>query len=193
MTDDVDRNRRHFLTVATAVAGGVGVVFAAVPFISSLKPSARAQALGAPVEVPIGSLEPGEMVRVLWRGKPVWVLRRTDEMLSRLPEVTDYLRDPESIEDQQPKYATNEYRSRKPEYLVVEGTCTHLGCAPLKKFEVQASENWYGGFFCPCHGSKFDLAGRVYMGVPAPLNLKVPPYRFISDDVILVGADTGDA
>jgi ubiquinol-cytochrome c reductase iron-sulfur subunit len=193
MTDDVDRNRRHFLTVATAVAGGVGVVFAAVPFISSLKPSARAQALGAPVEVPIGSLEPGEMVRVLWRGKPVWVLRRTDEMLSRLPKVTDYLRDPESIEDQQPKYATNEYRSRKPEYLVVEGTCTHLGCAPLKKFEVQASENWYGGFFCPCHGSKFDLAGRVYMGVPAPLNLKVPPYRFISDDVILVGADTGDA
>lgn len=193
MTDDVDRSRRHFLTVATAVAGGVGVVFAAVPFLSSLKPSARAQALGAPVEVSVGSLEPGEMVRVLWRGKPVWVLRRTDEMLSRLPKVDEFLRDPNSVEDQQPKYAVNEYRSLKPEFLVVEGSCTHLGCAPLQKFEVKAAENWYGGFFCPCHGSKFDLAGRVYAGVPAPLNLKVPPYRFISDDVILVGADTGDA
>ncbi len=193
MTDDVDRNRRHFLTVATAVAGGVGVAFAAVPFISSLKPSARAQALGAPVEVPIGSLEPGEMVRILWRGKPVWVLRRTEEMLARLPDVDPFLRDPDSIEDQQPKYAVNEYRSRKPEFLVVLGSCTHLGCAPLNKFEVQPAENWFGGFFCPCHGSKFDLAGRVYMGVPAPLNLVVPPYRFISDDLILVGADTGDA
>lgn len=193
MTDDVDRNRRHFLTVATTVAGGVGVAFAAVPFISSLKPSARAQALGAPVEVQIGSLEPGEMVRVLWRGKPVWVLRRTEEMLSRLPQVDEYLRDPASEEDQQPKYATNEFRSIKPEFLVVEGSCTHLGCAPIKKFEVQAAENWYGGFFCPCHGSKFDLAGRVYAGVPAPLNLRVPPYRFINDDVIMVGADTGDA
>jgi len=193
MTDDVDRNRRHFLTVATTVAGGVGVAFAAVPFISSLKPSARAQALGAPVEVQIGSLEPGEMVRVLWRGKPVWVLRRTEEMLSRLADVDAFLRDPASQEDQQPKYATNEFRSIKPEFLVVEGSCTHLGCAPIKKFEVQAAENWYGGFFCPCHGSKFDLAGRVYAGVPAPLNLRVPPYRFINDDVIMVGADTGDA
>jgi len=191
---DVDRNRRHFLTVATAVTGGAGIAFAAIPFLASLKPSARAQALGAPVEVPLGTLEPGEMIRVLWRGKLVFVVRRSQEMLGRLDKVSDFLRDPNSDEvEQQPDFAKNEYRSLKPEYLVVEGSCTHLGCAPLAQFDVGPSDDWFGGFFCPCHGSRFDLAGRVYKGVPAPLNLRVPPYRFIQDDVIMIGAETGGA
>ena len=192
--DDLDRNRRHFLVVATAVTGAVGAGFAAVPFISSLKPSARAQALGAPVEVPIGSLEPGEMVKVLWRGRLVYILRRTEEMLSRLSDNADKLRDPDSEEvDQQPGYATNGTRSVRPEYLVIEGSCTHLGCAPLMDFEVRPAEGWSGGFFCPCHGSKFDLAGRVFKGVPAPTNLRVPPHRFVRDDLLLIGQDTGAA
>ncbi|MDE0789277.1 MAG: ubiquinol-cytochrome c reductase iron-sulfur subunit [Woeseiaceae bacterium] len=192
--DDLDRNRRHFLTVATAVTGVVGVTAAAVPFISSLKPSARAQALGAPVEVPIGSLEPGEMIRVLWRGKLVFVLRRTEEMLSRLAANMENLRDPDSAEvEQQPDYAANDTRSVRPEYLIVEGSCTHLGCAPLEDFDVRPAESWGGGFFCPCHGSKFDLAGRVFKGVPAPTNLRVPPHRFVRDDLILIGQDSGAA
>jgi len=192
--DDLDSNRRHFLTVATAVTGVAGAGLAAIPFISSLKPSARAQALGAPVEVPIGSMEPGEMLRVLWRGRLVFVLRRTQEMLSRLTENADQLRDPDSAEvDQQPDYAVNDTRSVRPEYLVVEGSCTHLGCAPLEDFDVRPAEGWGGGFFCPCHGSKFDLAGRVFKGVPAPTNLRVPPHRFVRDDLILIGQDSGAA
>jgi ubiquinol-cytochrome c reductase iron-sulfur subunit len=192
--DDLDRNRRHFLSVATAVTGVAGAGLAAIPFISSLKPSARAQALGAPVEVPIGSMEPGEMLRVLWRGRLVFVLRRTEEMLSRLTENPDNLRDPDSAEvDQQPDYAVNDTRSVRPEYLVVEGSCTHLGCAPLEDFDVRPAERWGGGFFCPCHGSKFDLAGRVFKGVPAPTNLRVPPHRFVRDDLILIGQDSGAA
>ena len=192
--DDLDRNRRHFLTVATAVTGVVGAGLAAVPFISSLKPSARAQALGAPVEVPIGSLEVGEMIRVLWRGKLVFILRRSESMLEQLPKNDDNLRDPNSAEvDQQPEYAVNETRSVRPEYLVVEGSCTHLGCAPIEDFDVRPAEGWGGGFFCPCHGSKFDLAGRVFKGVPAPTNLRVPPHRFVRDDLILLGQDSGAA
>ena len=192
--DDLDRNRRHFLTVATAVTGAAGAAMVAVPFLSSLKPSARAQALGAPVEVPLASMQPGELVRVLWRGRLVFVLRRTEDMLSRLPRVEDSLRDPNSdVAEQQPTYAANETRSLKPEYLVVEGSCTHLGCAPLKDFELRPAEGWEGGFFCPCHGSKFDLAGRVYKGVPAPTNLRVPPHRFVRDDLILIGQDSGAA
>ncbi len=192
--DDVDRNRRHFLTVATVVTGVVGVGFASIPFLLSLKPSARAQALGAPVEVPLGSIQPGEMVRVLWRGKLVFVLRRTEEMLARLPDNTGNLKDPNSEEaDQQPIYAANDHRSVRPEFLVVEGSCTHLGCAPLEDFDVRPTEDWNGGFFCPCHGSKFDLAGRVYNGVPAPTNLRIPPHRFVRDDLILIGQDTGAA
>ena len=192
--DRIDRNRRHFLTVATAVTGAVGAGFVAVPFLSSLKPSARAQALGAPVEVPIGSMEPGEMLRVLWRGRLVFVLRRSDEMLARLTDGLDNLRDPNSeVIEQQPDYSANATRSVKPEYLVVEGSCTHLGCAPLEDFEVRSAENWGGGFFCPCHGSKFDLAGRVHKSVTAPTNLRVPPHRFIRDDLILIGQDTGAA
>lgn len=198
MTDDdmdqIDRNRRHFLTIATAVTGLAGVAALAVPFLSSLKPSARAQALGAPVEVPITSLAVGEMIRVLWRGKLVFVLRRSDQMLKLLPDNDPNLRDPNSeVTDQQPEYAANEVRSVRPEYLVVEGACTHLGCAPLEDFEVRPSEDWNGGFFCPCHGSRFDLAGRVYKGVPAPTNLRIPPYRFVRDDLILIGQDTGAA
>jgi ubiquinol-cytochrome c reductase iron-sulfur subunit len=196
MTDDgvVDNSRRHFLTVATLATGAVGVGLAAVPFLSSLKPSARAQALGAPVEVPLGSIQPGEMVRVIWRGKVVYVLRRTAEMLGRLTGHDDQLRDPKSdVADQQPDYAVNDTRSVKPEYLVIEGSCTHLGCAPLEDFDVRPAEDWTGGFFCPCHGSKFDLAGRVHKGVPAPTNLRVPPHRFVRDDLILIGQDTGAA
>lgn len=190
--DRIDRNRRHFLTVATAVTGIAGVGVATIPFLSSLKPSARAQALGAPVEVPLASMEPGEMVRVLWRGRLVFVLRRDEEMLARLQDSVGELRDPNSeVAEQQPDYTANETRSVKPEYLVVEGSCTHLGCAPIEDFEVRPSEGWNGGFFCPCHGSKFDLAGRVFQGVPAPTNLRVPPHRFVSDDLILIGQDTG--
>jgi ubiquinol-cytochrome c reductase iron-sulfur subunit len=190
--DDVDRNRRHFLTVATAVAGGAGIAAAAIPFISSLQPSARAQALGAPVEVTVANLEPGEMIRAIWRGRLIYIVRRSQAMIGRLDEVTEMLRDPNSeVAEQQPEFAINTWRSLRPEYLVVEGSCTHLGCAPLPEFQVVPAENWYGGFFCPCHGSRFDLAGRVYKGVPAPTNLRVPPYRFIQDDVIMIGSETG--
>jgi ubiquinol-cytochrome c reductase iron-sulfur subunit len=195
--DDVDRinrNRRHFLTVATVATGVAGVGLAAIPFLASLKPSARAQALGAPVEVPLGSIQPGEMVRVLWRGRLVFVLRRDEDMLARLPETIGELRDPDSeVIDQQPDYAANATRSVRPEWLVVEGSCTHLGCAPLEDFAPRQVEGWGGGFFCPCHGSRFDLAGRVYKGVPAPTNLRVPPHRFVRDDLILIGQDTGAA
>jgi len=198
MTDDdmdqIDRNRRHFLTVATVVTGLAGAGVASIPFLASLKPSARAQALGAPVEVPISALQPGEMIRVLWRGKLVFVLRRTDDMLERLPANDPNLRDPNSeVAEQQPEYAANPTGAVRPEYLVVEGACTHLGCAPLQDFDVRPSEDWHGGFFCPCHGSRFDLAGRVFKGVPAPTNLRIPPYRFVRDDLILIGQDTGAA
>ena len=192
--DDLDSNRRHFLAIATTVTGAVGAGFVAVPFLSSLKPSARAQAQGAPVEVSIGSIQPGEMVRVLWRGRLVFILRRSDEMLSRLGENMENLEDPKSeVPEQQPDYAANDTRSVRPEYLIVEGSCTHLGCAPIEDFDVRPAEGWGGGFFCPCHGSKFDLAGRVYKGVPAPTNLRVPPHRFVRDDLILIGQDTGAA
>lgn len=192
--DQIDRNRRHFLTVATAVTGLAGAGLAAYPFLASLQPSARAQAMGAPVEVPIGSMEPGEMVRVLWRGKLIFILRRDESMLERIDAHLDELEDPDSkVEEQQPPYAANATRSVRPDFLVVEGACTHLGCAPIQKFEVVPAEGWYGGFFCPCHGSKFDLAGRVFKRVPAPTNLRVPPYRFVRDDLILIGQDTGAA
>ncbi len=193
-TDQIDRNRRHFLSIATGVTGVAGAAFVAWPFLASLKPSARAQALGAPVEVAIGAMQPGEMVRVVWRGKVVYVLKRSEEMLASLSMNIGDLRDPNSeVVDQQPEYAANETRSLRPEFLVVEGVCTHLGCAPLQDFEVRPSEDWTGGFFCPCHGSKFDLAGRVWAGVPAPTNLVVPPPRFLHDDQSLIGQDTGEA
>jgi ubiquinol-cytochrome c reductase iron-sulfur subunit len=186
-SDDADSNRRRFLTAATVVVGAVGTAAVAVPFLSSWSPSARARTAGAPVQADISKLEPGQQIIVKWRGKPVWVVRRDKEALATLPKVEDQLRDPESKNSVQPEYATNEYRSRKPEYLIIVGICTHLGCSPNYQREITA--DFQGGFFCPCHGSKFDLAGRVYQGVPAPLNLVVPPYYFVSDGVIRIGED----
>jgi ubiquinol-cytochrome c reductase iron-sulfur subunit len=196
MSEKSGLNRRHFLTVATSVAGAAGVGMTAVPFVMSFKPSAKAQALGAPVQIDISKLEEGMLVRHMWRGKPVWVVRRSGQMLAQLEGRDGELEDPKSdkFPDQQPAYAQNETRSIKPEILVVLGVCTHLGCAPIERFEVAPADlgpDWVGGFYCPCHGSKFDLAGRVYAGVPAPSNLSVPPYRFLSEDLILVGDDTG--
>lgn len=194
MSEEADLSRRHFLTVATSVVGGIGAAFVAVPFVASFQPSARAQAMGGPVQVDISKLDDGAMVRVVWRGRPVWVLRRSPAMLERLASQTAALRDPESKESEQPDYARNAQRSIKPEILVVVGTCTHLGCAPIERFDVGAADlgaDWVGGFFCPCHGSKFDLAGRVFAGVPAPTNLAIPPYRFVGDNVVLIGDDTG--
>lgn len=188
--------RRHFLTVATFVTGAAGAAATAVPFVASFKPSARAQALGAPVTVDISKLEPGALLRVEWRGRVIFVLRRTADMLATLAKDAGLLRDPESEEPQQPPYAQNEHRSIRPEVLVVEGVCTHFGCAPTPRFEVGPADlgpDWPGGFFCPCHGSKFDLAGRVFTGVPAPTNLLVPPHRYINDSTILIGSDTGSS
>ncbi len=188
----VDPGRRRFLTLTTSVVGGAGAVAAVWPFLASLKPSERAKALGAPVKIDIAGAEPGQRVTVAWRGKPVWVIRRTPEMLASLKAVEGELRDPESKEKQQPDYISGEARAVKPEVLVMVGSCTHLGCSPTFRPDHPAPDvdpNWQGGFYCPCHGSKFDLSGRVYKGVPAPLNLAVPPYRFETDTLIVVGED----
>ncbi len=195
MAESTGFTRRHFLTVATAVTGVAGAAAAAVPFVASFRPSARAQALGAPVEVDVSKIEPGALLRVEWRGRPIYVLHRTDRMLQLLDRVVEQLRDPSSEESVQPSYAQNEYRSIRPNILVVEGVCTHLACAPMPRFEVGPADlgaDWVGGFYCPCHGSKFDLSGRVFAGVPAPTNLTVPPYRFLNDSTILIGSDTGN-
>jgi ubiquinol-cytochrome c reductase iron-sulfur subunit len=191
----VNNGRRRFLTAATAVVGGAGVVGAAVPFIASWNPSARAKAAGAPVEVNVGKIGLGQMIRAEWRGKPVYVVRRTAESVEKLAKHDDQLRDPNSETAQQPAYATNKYRSIKPEFLVALGVCTHLGCAPTYRngdFEEQVAgvEN---GFFCPCHGSKFDIAGRVFQGVPAPLNLVIPEHSFKDDNTLLIGVSQGEA
>jgi len=193
MAESTGFSRRHFLTVATVVTGGVGVIATAVPFVSSFRPSARAQALGAPVEVDVGKLEVGALLKVEWRGHAVYILRRTEKMLEALRVDVALLADPASEKSIQPAYAQNEYRSIRPEFLVLLGVCTHFGCAPMARFEVAPADlgpDWPGGFYCPCHGSKFDLAGRVFSGVPAPTNLEVPPYRFVSDSTIVIGADT---
>ena len=197
MNDDgVNRGRRRFLTGATCVVGAAGVVGAAVPFVGSWNPSAKAKAAGAPVKANISKIEPGQMITVEWRGKPVYILHRTEESLEGLNQTADVLRDPHSEASKQPAYVDPEYRSIKPQYLVMVGLCTHLGCAPMYRPEVgvdpgsgKHNENWAGGFFCPCHGSKFDLAGRVFEGVPAPTNLEVPSYSFESDGVIIIGVD----
>lgn len=186
-SDDADNNRRRFLTAATVVVGAVGVGAVAVPFLSSWSPSARARTAGAPVEADISKLEPGQLIIVKWRGKPVWVVRRDEKALATLEQVQGELRDPGSDQSAQPEYAKNLYRSRKPEILIMEGICTHLGCSPTYRPEITA--DFQGGFFCPCHGSKFDFAGRVYQGVPAPTNLPVPPHYYVSDNVILIGED----
>ena len=196
MAESTGFTRRHFLTVATAVTGTVGLVGSAVPFVASFKPSARAQALGAPVEVDVSKLELGAMLKVEWRGRPIYVLHRTQRMLEQLDKIVPRLADPASEDSNQPSYAQNEHRSIRPSFLVLEGVCTHLGCAPMPRFEVAPADlgpDWTGGFYCPCHGSRFDLAGRVFEGVPAPTNLTVPPYRYTNDSTILIGSDTGNA
>jgi ubiquinol-cytochrome c reductase iron-sulfur subunit len=194
-TDQIDGGRRHFLLVATTVTGIAGAALTAVPFLASWKPSARAQALGAPVEADISKIEPGAILKVNWRGQAIFIVRRTPEMLAALAtaEVKNSLRDPDSLESIQPDFAKNEARALKPEVLVLIGVCTHLGCAPLDRFQPKDAElgaTWPGGFYCPCHGSKFDLSGRVFKDVPAPLNLAVPPYRFVNEGVIQIGADS---
>ncbi len=189
--DEADLGRRRFLTATASVIGGIGAACAAFPFLASWAPSIRTRALGAPVEVDISKIEPGQKITVAWRGQPIFVVHRTKEELDNLTLVTNQLRDPNSKEPQQPSYADNLYRSIKPDILVLIGICTHLGCVPLYKPTVGSIEaGWEGGFFCPCHGSKYDLAGRVYKGVPAPLNLPVPPYQYVSDTLIRIGEDS---
>ena len=186
----VNTGRRRFLTAATSVVGAAGAVGVAVPFVGSWQPSAKAKAAGAPVKQDISKVEPGQMITVEWRGKPVYVVRRTAAALEAVKKSDSMVRDPSSNESVQPAYAKSEFRSIKEEFLVLLGVCTHLGCAPQYQPQVgSVSHDWLGGFFCPCHGSKFDLAGRVFQGVPAPTNLEVPPYRFVSDTVIEIGVD----
>lgn len=193
----VNKGRRRFLIASTSVIGAAGAAAAATPFLTSMSPSARALAAGAPVEVNVEKVEAGQLLRVIWRGKPVWVVNRTPEMLDTLEGLSINMRDPDSaVETQQPAYAQNLHRSRKPEYLVLVGICTHLGCSPTYRPEVAPADlgaEWKGGWYCPCHGSKFDLAGRVYKNVPAGTNLEVPPYYFKDDATILVGEDGGAA
>ncbi len=186
-SDGIDNSRRRFLTAATTVVGGAGVVAVAVPFLASWNPSARAKSAGAPVEANIGKLEVGQQIIVKWQGKPVWIVRRDEEALASLKKIEPELSDIMSDESIQPAYAKNEHRSIKPEYLVVVGICTHLGCSPTYRPEITA--DWMGGFFCPCHGSKFDFAGRVFKGVPAPTNLVIPPHKFVAENVVLIGED----
>ena len=190
--DETNYARRRFLTTATTVIGAVGTGFVAVPFISFMSPSARARAAGAPVRADISKLEPGQMIRVEYRGKPVWIVRRTQENLDTLKEMEPLLADAVSEISDQPEYAQNAQRSIKPEILVLIGICTHLGCSPTYRPDVAPVDlgpDWQGGFFCPCHGSKFDIAGRVFKGMPAPTNLPVPRYHFLSDAEILIGED----
>lgn len=190
----VDAGRRRLLTWSTAVVGGVGIGFAAVPFIKAWNPSAKAKAAGAPVKVDISKIQPGQLLLVKWRGKPVWVVNRPKSVQDELARHGEQLRDPESQEPQQPSYATNSLRSIRPEIFVSVGLCTHLGCSPSylpDSFEEQV-EGVNSGFFCPCHGSKFDMAGRVFQGVPAPLNLVVPPHYFMDDNTLLIGMDEGE-
>ena len=193
---DTDQGKRQFLVAATSVAGGVAAGVAAVPFVASMMPSERAKAAGAPIEVDLSTLAPGERVTVEWQGKPVWIVRRTKEMLDTIRANDSHVADPKSLKKMQPAYAANEMRAIKDEYLIVVGICTHLGCSPVGKFAKQAEAfdpNWQGGFYCPCHGSLFDLAGRVYKNKPAPDNLVVPPHKYLSDTRIVIGEDTKGA
>ena len=188
--NQVDNTRRRFLTAALTFLGGVGGAIATWPFIRAMTPSTKAQAASAPVEVDLTKIEPGKMVREQWRGKPIWIVRRTPQMLASLEQTENIVRDPKSRESIQPGYTQNRHRSINPEYLVLVGICTHLGCSPAYRPDSEAKDmgqDWQGGFFCACHGSRFDLAGRVYRSVPAPKNLEVPPYHFASDDKIIIG------
>lgn len=189
-TDNVNTSRRRFLIGATSAVGGAGAVGIAVPFVASWQPSAKAKAAGAPVKYNLSKVEPGGMVTVEWRGQPVYILRRTPEVLESIKQSEEIVSDPTSERPQQPEYAKNQFRSIKDEFLIIVGVCTHLGCAPKFRPEPHSvTANWLGGFFCPCHGSKFDLAGRVFKGVPAPSNLVVPPHKYLSDSVVLIGED----
>jgi ubiquinol-cytochrome c reductase iron-sulfur subunit len=195
--DDVDNSRRKFLTTATAATGALGAAFALVPFISSWQPSERARALGAPAELDISKLEPGQMAIVTWRKQQIYVVHRTPAMLQSLASHDAQLKDPQSEASEQPEYAQNAMRALKPEYLVLVGVCTHLGCLPKQRFEpgqapAELGANWPGGFFCPCHGSRFDLAGRVFQGSPASVNLRVPPYTIEGDTRLVIGIDANE-
>lgn len=196
-SDGVNTDRRRFLVAATSAVGAAGAVGIAVPFVGSWNPSARAKAAGAPVKADVGKLEAGQMVVVAWRGKPVYVVNRTEEMLADLPKLNEQLKDPDSKISIQPEYIEGIDRSIRPELLVIVGLCTHLGCAPKFRPEVGAADlggdAWFGGFFCPCHGSKFDLSGRVYSGVPASSNLEVPPYSFEGENTLVIGVDSETA
>lgn len=190
----VDDSKRQFLTSALTVVGAIGTGYLAVPFLSQMQPSVKTLAAGAPVEVDLSKLEPGQLLRAAWRGKPVWILNRTPTILENIKSVQDQLSDPESKSSIQPENTKNEFRSIKPEIFVALGLCTHLGCSPTFRPEVAPHDlgsDWKGGFFCPCHGSKFDLAGRVYSGLPAPTNLEIPPHRYLSDTLLLIGEEGG--
>lgn len=191
-SSQVDLDKRNFL-IATSAVGALGCAAVAVPFIKSMTPSERAKAAGAPVEVDISKIEPGKMITAEWRGKPVWIVNRTDEMTAELSRHNDQLSDPNSdVLSQQPAYCKNANRAIKPNLAVIVGICTHLGCSPTAKLQANGDmgENWTGGFFCPCHGSKFDLSGRVFKGSPAPINLVVPPYKYLTDNTLLIGVDS---
>lgn len=188
--EKVNKGRREFLVKASTVVGIGGAAAATIPFVAAMLPNAAAEAAGGPVKADISKLNPGDQLTVEWRGRPVWIIRRTPEAIRGLTKVESLLRDPDSKIEQQPPYARNQYRSIKPDLLVLVGICTHLGCSPTYRPDVGSVEaKWPGGFFCSCHGSKFDLAGRVYKGVPAPINLEVPPYTFLSDNEIMIGVD----
>lgn len=194
--EQIDGGRRHFLLMATTAVGAVGAVATAVPFLASWRPSARAQAMGGPVEADLSKMLPGELQKVEWRGQAIYIVRRTKEMTDKLAGNDGHLRDPKSEESDQPAFAKNEARALNPEWLVLVGVCTHLGCAPLAKFtagDAEVAADWPGGFYCPCHGSKFDLSGRVFKDVPAPLNLAVPPYHFPSNNTLVIGLEKGAA
>jgi ubiquinol-cytochrome c reductase iron-sulfur subunit len=193
---EMDQGKRRFLVAATSIASGVAGGAAAVPFVASMLPSERAKASGAPVEVDVSKLEPGQRMIVEWRGTPVWIVRRTPEMLKAVQADDERVADPASKRSHQPEYAKNEFRSLKPEYLILVGICTHLGCSPVDRLQAQPepfAADWRGGFYCPCHGSLFDLAGRVYKNKPAPDNLTVPPHKYLSDTKIVIGEDTKGA
>jgi ubiquinol-cytochrome c reductase iron-sulfur subunit len=194
--EGVDKSKRQFLTSALTVVGAVGTGYLAVPFLAQMQPSVKTMAAGAPVEVDISKMESGQLLRVAWRGKPVWILNRTPEVLTTLQTLDSELRDPLSEESIQPSYTKNPVRSIKPELFVAIGICTHLGCSPTFRPEIAPADlgdKWKGGFFCPCHGSWFDLAGRVYRGVPAPTNLEIPPYRYVTDTLLVVGESINEA
>lgn len=196
MTENVNHSKRRLLIAATTAVGGVAAVGATAPFVLSLMPSERAKAAGAPVEVDIEAIQPGTMMSVEWQGKPVWIVRRTKEMLELLTSHDGELADPSSSVQQQPEYCNNSTRSIKPEVLVVLGICTHLGCSPTFRPEISPADlgaNWAGGWFCPCHGSRFDLAARVFKGAPAPTNLIVPPHKYLSETRLLIGDDSKGA